>query len=97
MNRPISATNAYDTPDEIRASGWTHLVYTEVRFTGGPLYWRRSTGPAYRLLVANHVDEIELPGLVRAPRRATERRPTYRIGWYRRVEPDRFRWMGWRS
>jgi hypothetical protein len=77
----------------------------DVRFTGGPFYWRkRRRGTT--MLVSDETQEIKVVGLVRpitynfhSPaefwRDVEKGAVTARTGTYRRVEMDRFRWIGW--
>lgn len=77
----------------------------QVRFTGGPFYWRKRRRGTL-LNVSPETDEIQVVGLVRPMKYsfrsieefetdAAKGAVTFRIGVYRRVEPDRFRWVGW--
>jgi hypothetical protein len=87
----------------VATQGMTHRV----RFTGGPLYWRKRRR-GILIDIADHVDELHVPGLTRRPKREFRgikdfeadmaRGPVMvRTGVYKRVAPDRFRWIGWRS
>lgn len=79
---------------------------TQVRFTGGPFYWRkRKRGILIDL--PDETQEFHVVGLSRRPKREfrntkefyadIERGPvTARTGVYKRVASDRFRWVGWR-
>jgi hypothetical protein len=77
-----------------------------VRFTGGPLYWRRGRGKHYRVKMLDSTQVLQVLGTVRPMKRQfrnvdelTEYLKNhgneFRTGTYRRVEPDRFRWEGW--
>lgn len=79
---------------------------TQVRFTGGPFYWRKRRRGTL-LDVGDDVQELIVPGLVRPMKYqfrnlaefeadAKKGAVTFREGIYRRVAPDRFRWVGWR-
>ncbi len=77
----------------------------DVRFSGGPFYWRKRRR-GITMQVRDDVHEIKIMGLVRPMkydfRSAAEFQRdiekgavTARTGTYRRVEVDRFRWIGW--
>lgn len=81
----------------------------QVRFSGGPLYWRRRYGKDFRMTVDDTTQKIEVPGRLRgvadpsymsadaAMDYLTTHRAEYSVGVYERVAPDRFRWAGWKG
>ena len=78
----------------------------DVRFTGGPLYWRKHRrGVTIRM--RDDTRFLKVIGKVRGVRRSFDSaddfvrymrenpRATYSEGTYERVAPDRFVWRGW--
>lgn len=78
----------------------------DVRFTGGPLYWRkRRRGTTIRM--EDSTRYLKVIGKVRGVRRSfgsaeeflsymrENPRASYSEGTYERVAPDRFVWKGW--
>lgn len=79
----------------------------DVRFTGGPFYWRKGRrGTTIRML--DSTQSLKVIGKVRGIRQSFQsakevieyvetHRGEYSTGTYERVAPDRMVWKGWDS